>query len=506
MKFASLRAFFWDSRSRPTYLLFASFILIFTMLGAREIWTQEHRWADIVFGMFYRHDFLHPYLIENTYYDKPLLSYWLIAFFAKISGKLTPIVLRLPSALAGVLAIWSIYLLGTVLKNRQLGLLAGWLLLTTFYFVFWARTSSADMLNLAGSLFAVAWYFDKKERPNLINYTIFFVILSLTALCKGLVGAVVPCLLIMLDIFLTSSWKKHFNGSLVVGLLPAILIYVAPFMASAYYGGDSYHQNGLYLVYRENILRYFQPFDHEGPLYTYFIYLPIYLIPWSLFLLPAIFYATTRWKTLSTSSKWMALSVLILFLFFTCSGSRRSYYILPVVPFAVLFIADWILSVTYSRKNQMISAGLIVGSYLGLFVYLDILQPWYYSVYGINNFASTLKEEAQKRRPWAQWNIVMLDGESKLRFYLQLPPTVKNYPIDGKDRNLQTSASLLHEWNVLAKKPKKTIFITREAYVQALQPFFPGYYILHSNGFKSNVLYSLGIKSQFNMPVAFIPT
>ena len=78
------------------------------MLGAREIWTQEHRWADIVSGMFYRHDFLHPYLGETRYYDKPLLSYWLIAIIAAITGDLSTWALRIPSALAGLLAIWSI--------------------------------------------------------------------------------------------------------------------------------------------------------------------------------------------------------------------------------------------------------------------------------------------------------------------------------------------------------------------------------------------------------------
>ena len=34
-------------------------------------------------------------------------------------------------------------------------------------------------------------------------------------------------------------------------------------------------------------LRYFQPFDHQGPIYTYFIYLPVYLLPWVVFFIPA---------------------------------------------------------------------------------------------------------------------------------------------------------------------------------------------------------------------------
>ena len=190
----------WGTFSRPSYLFIAATLLLLMMLGGRELWTQEHRWADIVSGMFFRHDFFHPYLGSNDYYDKPLLSYWLIALVAVLTRHLNTWVLRLPSALAGLLAIWSIYRLGFRLRDKQFGLLCGWLLLTTFYFVFWSRVSSADMLNLAGSLFAVCWYFEKREETKGSNYAVFFLILALTSLCKGLVGAVVPVLAILPDL------------------------------------------------------------------------------------------------------------------------------------------------------------------------------------------------------------------------------------------------------------------------------------------------------------------
>src|SRR5580692_5657664 len=102
----------WGKNAKVIYLMIGAVVLLLTCLGGRELWTQEHRWADIVSGMFFRQDFLHPYLNEVDYYDKPLLSYWLIAAFAFITGELTTWGLRLPSALAGILAVWSIYRLG----------------------------------------------------------------------------------------------------------------------------------------------------------------------------------------------------------------------------------------------------------------------------------------------------------------------------------------------------------------------------------------------------------
>lgn len=498
MNLSTVANILWGNQARSRYLLFAAAVLLFTLLGGREIWTQEHRWADIVSGMFYRHDFFHPYLGENTYYDKPLLSYWLIALFAKLTGELTAGILRLPSALAGFLAIFAIYRLGALLKDKQLGLLAGWLLLTTFYFVFWARTSSADMLNLAGALFAVYWYFEKKSRANFFTYVIFFLILALTALCKGLVGAIIPLMVIFADVVLQKSWRKYINWPLLLAIIPALLLYLFPFIASSYYGGESTHQSGLYLVYRENVLRYFQPFDHKGPLYTYFIYLPIYIFPWVFFFVPALMALPSRWKSMSLNSKWITWSLLLLFLFFTSSGSRRSYYILPVIPFAILFIADWILSeAAYFPKRCAQTAGLIILSFVLLIFIWIVVEPWYYAQYGVNQFAVTLKKEASKIKPWPMWNVVMLDAESKLSFYLQLPPTMKNYGVVGK-REKQTIADLMQAWPVLKNKPEHTIFVSRKLYAPYLQKFFSGYQLIEGQIPFFN-------HASANVPIAFIP-
>jgi 4-amino-4-deoxy-L-arabinose transferase-like glycosyltransferase len=64
----------WGNQASVLVLMSTAAVLLLAMLGSREIWTQEHRWADIVYGMFYRHDFLHPYLNESNYYDSRFYS------------------------------------------------------------------------------------------------------------------------------------------------------------------------------------------------------------------------------------------------------------------------------------------------------------------------------------------------------------------------------------------------------------------------------------------------
>lgn len=469
MRFTTLAELLWGQKAKFSYLFIAAIILLFSFLGSREIWTQEHRWADIVYGMFYYHDFLHPMLDGNDYYDKPLLSYWLIAGCSYLLRELSTWALRLPSALAGLLAVTSIYWLGSHLKNKRLGLLAGWMLLTTFYFVFWARTSSADMLNMAGTLFAVAWYFAKRERTSLFDYAVFFMILALTALCKGLIGPVVVVLALLPDVILQRSFKKHFNWQILLALIPALVVYILPFWASTHYGRQNYVENGFYEVYRENILRYFQPFDHKGPIYTYFLYLPIYLLPWAVFFIPALIYLRPRWRSLTLNSKWMVLSTALIFLFFTLSGSRRSYYVLPMVPFAILLTADWILAKGDLLTRRSVWAARVCGLFfILLFINFDLVQPLYYSQGSVNHFIAQLKSAASQQKPWEEWKFVMLDPESKIRFYLNLSPDVKNYGVIG-DRQKQTKQDLLKAWPMLRKPLPDTIIITRKLYSSPLK-------------------------------------
>lgn len=492
---------FWGKQSKALYLMIASVLMLFIFLGSREIWTQEHRWADIVAGMFFRHDFFHPYLNDVNYYDKPLLSYWFIAFFAWLTGQLSTWVLRLPSALAGLLAIYSIYRLGTQLKDKRLGLLAGWMLLTTYYFIFWARTSSADMLNMAGSLFAVAWYFEKKSVPSFFNYAVFFLIMAVTCLCKGLVGAMVPLIAIFPDFIHKKEWNNHLRPAFFLAMIPAAIVYAMPFWASSHFSDQHYAQNGLYLVYRENILRYFQPFDHKDPIYSYFIYLPLYLLPWTFVFVPALLSLKSRWSKMSLNSRWLVWAVFLLFLFFTLSGSRRNYYILPVVPFAILMVADWVLSTASDvTKRNIWSGRLALSALIGMFLMFDVLQPLYYAEDGYQNFATELKSKATEIKPWSAWQFVMLDPESRVRFYLQLAPTVKNYSSPNVAN--MTTAAMLEAWPVLKNRDPNTILIVRKQYASAIKTLLPNYQLVESKPSLGERVLHVNNK---NLPVAFIP-
>ncbi|MBA3660297.1 MAG: glycosyltransferase family 39 protein [Gammaproteobacteria bacterium] len=488
----------WNRNAKTFYLLIGASLLLFSFLGARDIWTQEHRWADIVTAMFARQDFLHPFLNNAHYYDKPLLSYWLIVISAKVFGALNTWTLRLPSALAGLIALASIYQIGTLLKGKKVGYLAAWLMLTTYYFVFWSRVASADMLNLAGTLLALAWYLSKKNKATVFDYSVFFLILAVTSLCKGLIGAIVPLIAVGVDLCLDRSFKKHLKFSTLLSILPALIVYLSPFIASTLITIGNYHENGLYLVYRENFLRYFQPFDHRDPIYTYFVYLPIYLLPWTVLFIPALYTYFTKRKF---SHPWIILTLAAIFLFFTFSGSRRSYYVLPMVPFAILFIAEWILKDGTTSKLFRMTRALLGISFLFLFIFSIALPTWFYTEYGVSKFSQLLDQAISQKWPNQPIDIVMLDAENKVNFYLRKEDKIIWNERPAYNREHSVGVVLSKHWPQLLAPADHTVYVSRKLYATQLQPYFKNYTMIELPVCHWPVICT----KQGNNPIAFVP-
>ena len=71
---------------RRSELFFWSFavVALCLFLGHNALWASEGRWAEIVREMLLTGDWFHPAIDFVIYFDKPLLSYWLIALNPKL--------------------------------------------------------------------------------------------------------------------------------------------------------------------------------------------------------------------------------------------------------------------------------------------------------------------------------------------------------------------------------------------------------------------------------------
>lgn len=357
-------------------LLLGGAFLLFWGLGVRSLWASEGRWAQITREMFLTGDFFHPTIGGEPYFDKPLLTYWLRAALFAVTGTLDELTVRLPSVIAGMAAVWATAKIGTRLWSAQVGRIAGWLLLTTYAFVFWARTGTADAENLAAITLAVAWYWSRRDRLGFSAMLVFYLIAFVGALTKGLTAVVVPIVIVLPDVLTERRWRVLLGLKHIGAFGLAALVYLSPFAYASLMQPADYQSSGLALVFQENILRYFQPIDHRGPIYLYVYELPVLLLPWTpLFVLAALGVAKCR-KKLDNPTRWLVWAIVLVFLFFSLSGSRRSYYILPILPLCALLMAAFVVWMREPGIEDLRQKGLAVQSalFVGLIAF-DVAIP-----------------------------------------------------------------------------------------------------------------------------------
>ena len=333
------------SGRRAEYIILAAaaFLLLWG-LGSHTLWSSEGRWAEITREMFLSGDFFHPTIGGVPYFDKPLITYWAIAGLKAVTGRLDEFIVRLPSVVAALIALAFTMSLGKRLWSPKVGVLAGGLFLTSYGFLMYSRVASAETENLAAIVLAVTWYWMRREKPGFVSFLVFYLIMFAGSHMKGLTAFVVPVLVVLPDLLHEKRWKWLFWPSHLLALGIGIAVYLAPFIYASMTNPSGYQENGLLLVFQENIIRYVRPYDHEGPIYLYLGVVPLLTIPWAPLFIGALIASIKNFKKLNYNTRWLISAIALIFIFFTISGSRRNYYILPILPFCMLlmsiFLAD----------------------------------------------------------------------------------------------------------------------------------------------------------------------
>ncbi len=337
-------------------------ILFFARIGARALWASEFRWAEIAREMQITGNYLWPTINGRLYYDKPLLSYWMVLGAARLTGSLNEAATRIPCAAAGVLGVAILILLARRLYDWRTGVIAGFVLATSMSFVFFSRLASADVDTITGELAALLLFVANLERPDGWWVVALWVVMAITSLTKGLLGFVLPLLVIGGYSCLKAGWGEAwdhlakgalgrrvgwliernrwlFNWRSVPAIGLAAALYFLPFALSSH---RMRSDAGLYMVYRENVVRFLHPFDHRGPIYLYVFEIFVLMAPWSA-LLPAALAQAHRRDRPTVDREGIDRFAMFYFwgtfIFFTLSGSRRSYYILPILPAGALLVA-----------------------------------------------------------------------------------------------------------------------------------------------------------------------
>ena len=346
------------SQRRPLSLLHIVILLIlggsllFINLGNRPLGGSEGRWGEIAKEMVTTGDWIVPKINAFPYRDKPVGSYWLILLASLPGHQVTEWTTRLPSAAATLLSILLLYLITRAFWGPKGALLSALIFMTIFPLLRWGRTANADTLTIAGTLASLFFFVKNRHHPEQGVWLYpFFIIAGLTSLMKGLLGFVLPSLavfpyLFIKDrrIFLKKRFIFHILGSVVTG----VALFLVPFILDYWLTRSDM---SLYLLFKENIIRFFKPFDHKESFFFYFYYIFITLSPWTLFLPFLVWTLKKNGVRNDEGITFFSLWFVVIFIFFTLSGSKRGYYILPIAaPFSA--ILGFTIARTLSSRNQ----------------------------------------------------------------------------------------------------------------------------------------------------------
>ncbi len=304
-------------------LLFLSSVLFFNNLGGIALWDpDEPRQAIMAREMMERNDYIHPYLNGKEYLEKPPLYSWAIIVASKIRGEVDEYASRMPAAVSAALLLFAVYFLGAALLNTTAGFLSAFILATNYQFLSNARESVMDMtFAFFIGLTITAAFFAARKGSRLL-FIISFIPAGLGILTKGPAALLIPACVSFIYMIVQKEAKKYIIP-LIIGSILAMAISAVWFLAA----GEAYIKE---FIFRQNITRYMNAFDHWESLFYYFHKLFINFLPWSLFLPFALYHA---WK----KRYWLPLIWFgFVFLFFEASTSKRAIYLLSLYPACAL--------------------------------------------------------------------------------------------------------------------------------------------------------------------------
>src|SRR4030095_6213252 len=235
-----------------------------------------------------------PYIVE------PSLFFCLAATGEMLTGN-AALGGRLIAALAAALAVLTTYAFGRRTFGAAAGLIAGLVLATSVQFWYMARWYRMDMPFAAAMWGAVAWFALCEPRPAAAARTPrwkawcgFYLFCGLAVLFKGPAGLGLPVLIIG-GYFLLSRQSRRIAEFFDVRGITVFALVVAPWYVAVSIQEPSYAYEFLFM---QNVMRFGSgTFGHTWPGILFVPILLLGLIPWTIYLAPAVRrHAPRRWR------------------------------------------------------------------------------------------------------------------------------------------------------------------------------------------------------------------
>lgn len=258
---------------------------------------DELRHAGVLFEILEHGNWLALHLNGQIYADKPPIYFWLLAASSWIFQTDRPAIFYLVTALSAALYLMATYGMArlVVRGDRELGLIACLMMLTTPFFIEMSHYPRMDLLFGAFIALSLTCFFIACRRPRALGWTLAgFAIATLAVLTKGPFGLLFP----LLTVIAFLAWQGRLSRLLAIDFAAGAIL--SAVVLGAYVWG-LYQQGGL--DYLQSIIRYLEA--KTAPDEAFQFRLGAYLhwhasrwLPWTLlvFFLP--------WRQLTDRAAW----------------------------------------------------------------------------------------------------------------------------------------------------------------------------------------------------------
>ena len=333
----------------PLILFLLAALLYFTALGSRDFWAPvEPRYAEIARIMFARGEWIVPTINGDLYTDKPILYFWLALLASKGFGGVTEWTVRLPAALGGIGLVLATYAIGREFFSRRVGFIAGAVLATSVRVLWEARWAHIDALFAA--LFVLAMYFAARavlQRGSPNGILLAYCFMALASLAKGLIGVVLPALILITFMIVRREWRLLAKAKLPIGISLYLLI-IGPWLYLVNRATEGKWLADFVLIH--HIQRYTHGVGHSQPSYYYLTTLPVDFLPWTGFAVSALAaYFPYRKLKESPAMQFFSIWFVVVCIFFSLSDTKRDLYLLPLMPTLALLVGRYIVDMALDR-------------------------------------------------------------------------------------------------------------------------------------------------------------
>ena len=364
-------------------VIVCAFLIVLFYRGFND--PDEGRYSEIPREMVVSGNWLEMHMLGYSYYEKPPLTYWLVAPAIKVFGARDWAV-RVPLLINGLMLAGVFWFLARRKWERapadiaamtmlsMIGLMAGTgLLLTDSFLVTWfALTCIALFFGCQPGISAGARF---------LLFSLASIAAGLAFLTKGAVAIVLPPAIIFIWLLwerrpaALRTWSVPWAILLCVGLLTPVMLLLEK------YNPGFFH----YFVIDEHFSRFTGTREvqlHPEPFWFFAMVIPLLLLPWTLFIVRAAWrlIAQRSWRT-DSLSRFLLVWVAVVVGFFSASTGKLMSYIMPAIPALGLLLGRWGLTDREdSRRDRILwnlgAAGLFIAA-------LAIPVVWLISYYRI---------------------------------------------------------------------------------------------------------------------------